>query len=551
MISAMSGGDDERIVREVEERILDQEYRHFRLIYRNDDVAIPALLMNFGDQVRWMMHDGDVSADSHKQTRMDSLAAGLGHCFKWIAAEPEHTLLLDDNSPDTVAREAGELMDWGARYHDLYLDHVAFSRGEKGATVNPESKTIEFRYRERFDPFFLLAQQADEYSFGNSYFSAMPVEELKAEFRSWSGARRTALQPRADGLPSLGPGTPAHEAAARWADETIWQELGTETQLGGFTLGEFRQVFAGLLVNCAFIAWLEDVRDSRRGRPAGPSRVVKLRHGRMIEWLAEVGGVTAASAGEILSELTLDTTRQLPSLAYQAFVRSKSDTVYLLPRFIFYSDAARTLTQSLNTGRRRRAFEALHGRITEAQLERIARRFAAFGLDVLADRRLRYGGVERRPDLIVYDRERDYLLVADYKSMINPVGPAQAISNIMNIRKHVDKVTEYVRLVASDLSVLRRKMPALSEAPTIAGLLLFRDPAPLPLEPGPTVALANWFSLGNHLSSGGYEGLPRLIEWARGRPDLGISPGSYRLEDFRVGVGGWNYVSEKIVREIM
>lgn len=245
----------------------------------------------------------------------------------------------------------------------------------------------------------------------------------------------------------------------------------------------------------------------------------------------------------------MDTSRSLPSIAYQAFVRSKAGRVYLLPRSIVYSDAAKTLSQSLNTGGRRRVFESLGERIADAQLKRIAGAFAGLGLDVVSDRLLRYGGKEIRPDLIVYDRARDYLLVADYKSMINPIGPGQSISNMKNIRDYVAKVREYVRLVMSDLSILRARIPALSEMPRGSGLLLFRDPTPLPLEPDPLVATANWFSLGKFLS-GGYEDLPGLVAWATARPDLAIRPGSYRLEDFRVPVGDWNYVSEKIVHDL-
>lgn len=548
----MSGAEDNvRVFREVEETVLDQEYRRFGLIYRNDEVAIPRLLRAFGDQVRWMIHAPNLGTQTQRQNLMDGKAAGMGHCFRWIAREPEHTLLLADNRPEVITQEALDLLDWGTSYHELYLDHVGLTKGEKVAAVDRESRTIKIRFRERFDPFFFLAQQADEIDFTTSYYEAMPLEELKGEFRGWSRQRLTAVQRRVDGLPSVRPGDRAHELAAHWADETIWPELGPETSLDGFTLGDFRRVFAGLVVNCAFLAWLEDVEDSAKGAVhTRPSRVVALPHDRMVEWLAEVGGTPAAASREILGALTLDTSRWLPSMAYQAFVRSKAGRVYLLPRFIVYSDAARTLSQSLNTGGRQKVFESLGGRITDKQLERIAEAFAGRGLDVLADRPLRYGGREIRPDLIIYDRACDYLLVADYKSMINPIGPGQAISNMKNIRDYVVKVRKYVRLVMSDLSVLRARFPSLSEAPSVSGLLLIRDPTPLPLDPDPLVAMANWFSLSKFLSGEGYVDLPGLVAWVTGRPDLAIRPGSYRLEDFRVSVGQWNYVSEKIVREL-
>lgn len=524
----------------MEEKVLDQEYRRFGLIYRNDQVAIPYLLRAFGDQVRWMIHDPNLGNEIQRQTLMDGKAAALGHCFRWIAREPVHTILPAGDRPEIIMEEAHGLLAWGATYHELYLDHVAVTKGEKVAVVDRESSTVEIHFRERFDPLFFLAQIADEVDFTTSYFSAMPVEELQAEFWDWSKQRLD--------LPFVRAGSRAHEVAAKWAAETIWPELEPGTSLDGFSLGDFRRVFAGLVVNCSFLAWMEDVEDSKGGVQARTSRLITFRHDRMVEWLSQIGGVPSAESREILRELTLDTTRHLPSMAYQPFVKSKRDMVYLLPRFIFYSDAARTLSQSLNTGGRRNVFEGLGGRITDTQLTRIAEAFASLGLDVVADRRLRYGSREIRPDLVIYDRTSNYLLVADYKSMINPVGPAQAISNMRNIRKYVQRVKEYIGMVRSDLSVLRAKIPALSGAPAASGLVLFRDPTPLPLEPDKSVALANWFSLSRFLSSGRYEGLPSLLAWATSRPDLAIRPERYGLENFPVKVGDWTYVSEKIVR---
>jgi hypothetical protein len=520
--------------REVEHTVLDREYRRFDFIYRNYEIAIPWLLRTFGDQVRDMIYDPDLATKTEKQNLMDRRAAGLGHCLKWIIGEPEHTLLPPDNGPEVITREALDLLDWGASYHELYLDHVALSKGEKVARVDRESKTIEIRFSEPFDPFFFFTQKADDIDYATSHYAAMPTEELNAEFQHWSATAPLRLR-------SVRPGERAHEAAARWADEIIWPELGADTSLDGFSLGDYRRVFAGL----------EDVEDQMQGAiHMRTSGLVEFQHERMAEWLAEIGGVGVAAAREIVDELTLDTTRLLPTIAYQPFVKSKANRMYLLPRLIPYFDAARALSQILNTGGRQRVFAGLGERITDAQLQRITEAFVNLGLDVVADRPLRYEGREIRPDLLLYDRANDYLLVADYKNMINPVGPAQSISNIKNIRKYVAKVREYVRVVTSDFSVLRARIPALSETPTVSGLLLFRDPTPLPLEPEPPVAMANWFSLRKFLSGGGYGDLPGLVAWVANRPDLAIRPGSYRLENFQAKVGDWRYVSEMIVRDL-
>lgn len=530
--------------REVEHTVLDREYRRFDFIYRNYEVAILCLLRTFGDQVRDMIYDPDLATKTEKQNLMDRRADGLGHCLKWIIGEPEHTLLPPDNRPEAITREALDLLDWGASYHELYLDHVALTKGEKVARVDRESKTIEIRFSEPFDPFFFFTQKADGIDYATSHYAAMPTEELNAEFQHWSATAPSRLR-------SVRPGERAHEAAARWADDLIWPELGPDTSLDGFSLGDYRRVFAGLFVNCVFRAGLEDVEDQARGTIHTRSSVlVEFQHERMTEWLAEIGGVDETAAREILDELTLDTTRPLPTIAYQPFVRSKANRMYLLPRLIPYFDAARALSQILNTGGRQRVFAGLGERITDAQLKRIAEVFVNLGLDVVADRPLRYEGREIRPDLLLYDRASDYLLVADYKNMINPVGPAQSISNIKNIRKYVAKVREYVRVVMSDLSVLRARIPALSETPTVCGLLLFRDPTPLPLDPEPPVAMANWFSLKKLLLGGVYEDLPGLVAWMANRPDLAIRPGSYRLEKFQAKVGDWRYVSEMIVRDL-
>ena len=546
----MSGEQDSRrVIRRLEETVVDREYRRFDLIYRNDEIAIPELFRVFGDAVRGIIHDSGQTTERQRQNLMDEQASALGHCFRWIAGEPEHTVLLDEPSPQRVMQEALDLLEWGVRYHELYLDHVALSRGEKVAAVNEEERTVEIRYRNPFDPFFLITQRADGIELGNFYYAGMPLQELQAECRSWIAQRGGAVRRRSDGLPCVGPGDTAYELAARWAVETIWPEVAPETSLDGFRLGDFRAVFAGLVVNCAFIAWVEDLEDSARGVGQGRrSRVVALPHERMVGWLSDMSGVAASASQEILSELTLDTTKPLPSLAYQPFVRSKAGRVYLLPRFIFYSDAPRTLSQSLNTGNRQRVFARLGKLMTDAQQKVIAAALMELGLDVLNDRVIRYGGRKIQPDMVVYDRASDYLLIADYKNMINPLGPSQAISNIDNIRGYVDRMREYIEVVEANLDAVRVLIPALSENPQVSGMLLFREPTPLPLDREPRVAMANWFSLRKFLSEGRYENLPGLIEWATARPDLGLDMEAYRLEDHVIEVGGWRYIREMHVR---
>ncbi len=550
MTRSMSGDEDnQRAVRRLEETVLDREYRRFNLINRNDEVAILELFRVFGDAVRGVIHDPGPATERQRQHLMDEQAAALGHCFKWIAEESEHTILPADPSPRTIVQEALALLEWGGYYHELYLDHVAFWRKEKVAAVDYERRTVEIRYRAPFDPFFLITQRVDELELVTSYYNAMPLEELQAEYRSWASLRGGTIIRRFDGLPCIRPGDPAYELAARWATETIWPELSPETSLDGFSLDDFRRVFAGLVINCAFIAWAEDLQDSRRGVGQGRrSRVVALPHEQMIEWLGDMGGIAAAASQEILDVLTLDTTKNLPSLSYQPFVRSKAGKVYLLPRFIVYSDAPRILSQSLNTGNRQRIFAGLGKRMTDAQQMVIAVAFEETGLEVLNDQVLRCRGRNIQPDLVLYDRTSDYLLIVDYKNMINPLGPGQAISNMMNIRGYVGKMQEYIEVIEANLDVVRAEIPALSEHPQVSGMLLFRDPTPLPLDCEPRIAMANWFSLRQFLSGGRYDNLPSLVEWATARLDLGLDLGAYMLEDRVVKVGDWQYIREMHVR---
>lgn len=396
---------------------------------------------------------------------------------------------------------------------------------------------------------FLITQRADEIELINSHYAGMPLQGLRAECRRWIAQRGGAVRRRSDGLPCVGPGDTAYELAARWIAENIWPELAPETSLDGFSLGDFRALFAGLVVNCAFIAWAEDLGDSARGVGQGRrSYVIGLPHERMVEWLSDMSGVEASASKEILSELTLDTTKQLPSLAYQPFVRAKAGRVYLLPRFIIYSDPPRTLSQSLNTGNRQRIFAGLGQRMTDAQQTAIVAALMELDLVVLNDRVLRCGGMKIQPDLVVYDRKSDYLLIADYKNMINPLGPGQAISNMDNIRGYVARMREYIEVIEENLDVVRAMIPTLSEHPQVSGMLLFREPTPLPRDREPQVAMANWFSLKNFLSGGQYENLPGIIKWATTRPDLRLDMEAYRLEDHLIEVGGWRYIREMHVR---
>ena len=119
--------NSKQAIRDIENQVLDQHHKTFGLLSRPEDVAIEHILKMYGEGLRHYERTKGSGREFRGQRYIvESLSHGLSHCFRWLAAQPERTILLPDMSDATLDREAHELLLWSANYEGLAADHIAW-----------------------------------------------------------------------------------------------------------------------------------------------------------------------------------------------------------------------------------------------------------------------------------------------------------------------------------------------------------------------------------------------------------------------------------------
>ena len=341
--------DNDDVLRRVEREVLDSNCQQFSLLRRNEGTALDGLFRCYAQILR-ELRTGKIpkpSDNAKSQTANEGLR-GLGHCLRWVKEYCPSILLVPTPAPDVLAHEALELLRWGVAYDPIWNQHSAYSRGLVDAEVDERNKAIVFLPRRDVNPHFFCTQVEARKADDERLASARPDSQLAVLSKTWydsvtssgQGMRFNDATIRASG---------AIDVASSWMEKTCLPELADATSLMGCTVGKLRRVLATLYVYSLFVTKLEDVSDDQPafGAVLQPC-VVARRRDHMINWLAGLSEVPAASVESILSVLTFDPTHPHVTLAQQPFVSSGDGRLYFLPRMALLLDLPRMYVGALN-----------------------------------------------------------------------------------------------------------------------------------------------------------------------------------------------------------
>ena len=523
---------------DVEKDVLDTKYEKFNLIYRKQDEALPHLLKIVGDYWREARNDLPKS-EFLSSALLESTMSGLEYCIKWIILSPGKYIKLPKANNFILDKEASEFLDWGIQYHKLVLDHVAYRKKLIQVKIDEEHKTIEFMPTTDFSKQFLLTQSMDAQTSLHTLFSGLPLGAIKADFPLW----KNNLKFNETGIDSTISASRlfnAYPATLRWLESFVLPEISSTDFLGDYTLNDFRKFFAALFLHCTYWTWIEDSTDKLLGdEHLLGTLVLTLKRDEMIEWLSSISEVSPKSLKALVNDFTLNVTHRNSRLANQPFVKSAKDIVYLLPRLFVSVDPLRMLSGSLHHNPNGRKFyERIIETISSAQLTRIHPMFESLEFVVWREKRLVDNlGKTYTPDLIVFDKTHNQLLVADYKHSMNPTGVGEVLNKLDSFAKDIGQVQKYIKAVKNTSDWIKEY-----SAGSIIGLLIYRYPMPLPVTLNKDVVVTNLLSLENSLLSQHPGSLTDLALSLQNRLDLSNEVEDLQLIPMEIQVDDWKYI---------
>lgn len=538
---------DDNVFRRVEEEVLDKLHRQFALLCRNETTAVEALLRRYARILR-DLRTGKIakpSDDAKSETANEGLR-GLGHCLRWIRKCCPTSLHVPTPEPNQLANEALDLLRWGVTYDVLWNQHSACSRGLVVADVDEQNKTITFLPQRDVNPQFFCTQIEAKKADDERLARACPDSRLAALSKAWcDSVASTGQKMSFDDVTIRTSG--AIDVASAWMEKTCLPELADATVLLGCTVGELRRVLAALFVYSLFVTKLEDVADDQPGLGVALQPCVVARQpGDMVEWLADLSGVSATSVKSILSVATFDPSHAHVTLAQQPFVSTRDGRIFFLPRMALFLDLPRMYVGALNKDETGKAvYDGTINMIEAAGVESMVQDIRAAVpqvLQIAEKRKFRLpDGQEIEPDIVVASNGDGSVLVIDVKYATPPFGPGDVHRDVEEMKKWKTRMSEYVSAFRNNPHILAQHFQWTSQqSATVFGLILPRWPLPIPVDFPESICAVDWPSLREHLQQTQPESISDLMIWARCRPDVNV-PKTLAWTAKKVEIGEWTY----------
>lgn len=530
------------LIRNIEQTVLDTHHYSKPIFRKPAFQAIGHLLKVYGNLHRDF--DSPAFAKFSDQTLSQHViifSQALEWCVRWIATQCPNSTNASTDHWKTIDKQIISLLEWGVQYARLVCAHTAWSRGEMVADADKASQTITFSIKEK-NPRVLLGQSTF-LSLASARFSdAVPHDELQRVFRHWKHGYVNICPPEIPDI-DFNADDPLCETVYQTARKMIVPELTDHECLGKFSLGQYRRLWSVLFVHCYLLSELEGYCDRKFGDENNlGSNVFQFSRQKMVEYLASLALIENESADAILELLTFATDYS-GSIASQPFVMTECGTVSLLARLFCSVEPSDSLPRAL-LRKSPKVYDSIINRIEVENVTQIGESLGSHSLAVRTHQRLSNGGKYITPDLLVFDKQTDDLLVADYKHSLTPSGPAEVANRTSDHRKHVDQVKRYVEIIKRCPFELHRVFGFAITPKRFFGMVLYKSTMPLPAEHDEDVIIADWMSFRKLIVSEPIFDLGRTVKRYQELSNDSFERYPWQVYSMDTIVGAWTYRHE-------
>lgn len=546
--------DGHPILRSVELQVLDRHHLDFRLLQRNTNDAIPALLRCYGNIVR-ELRNGTIPKDNDDakwQTASEGLR-GMAHCFRWIRSCCPRNVIVPSPKPDVFLAEALDLLRWGVKYDPLYNQHTAYSRSVNGnrfvdAVVDELEKTITFTPNQTPHPQFFASQIEAKKAEDARQAALYPEEQFGQLSASWY----QSIQPHRAGFrfdDSTIISSGALDVATKWLRSSCLPECADDIRLGTFTAGSLRCILATLHVASLFRVKLENVSDQNHDTPQRvQTHVLSWRMDELIEWLHHLTNVPQTEISSIVSMLTFDTEPPRVTVAHKPLILGSDNRVFFLPRLFLDLPLSPMIVRTLNlTQTNKRNYDGASTSIEQAVVRCIAGNVCTGPLadtSVVTERTFQLpNGRKITPDLVLRSGDETEVLVVDVKNATPPFGTGDVVNHLKEWSgKWQPQLSSYLDAFRSHPEILSQHFTASPcTSPRVWGLLLLRWPFPVPMDIPSDMVAIDWPTFHAYLTADtGTRSMAELHAWIQERPDCSWA-GALQWKQKQINVGDWTY----------
>jgi hypothetical protein len=521
------------LIRRVERTILDQAHKKYAIFREPLKVAIIHLLRATLHALR----DKESLPDTHPiklSLWYAHFLKATSFCFRWAHLECPKDL--PRQIPPSPARdEAAEklIFEWGLRYNELTIDHVAWTHGLLSTEVDEAKKIIIFRPPPDLDIKNLISQHAATLRALKMEMAGFPWQAQKELFNDWQrNAKWTERGLEVD--PEFVRKHRSFNAIRDWMRNLLFPELDEALDLGEYTLGEMREFLSVAMTTGECVARLETLVDHLFGRNnAMGSWIFVMPVDQAVAWYASATALRDETVRSILGDLTGDLNSFHFSITTTPVIRIGDDLIIGL-RLVANLRPPNFVARVLTKGSGRRRYDQVSTLLERARLDTIEKRLRLGGLNVLREHTFVRGTARFKPDLVIWDHTCAQVFVIDFKNSLAAIGAAEVANRTRELRKGISQVEGYLQHLHQDPSLLGRQMEKAVDDLEVRGGLMFWFPLGVAVPRHPQLMFNTWTQLLDQVGETGPIALNDLVPRSEDGPLLEMRPRDIR-------VGEWTY----------
>lgn len=474
----------EHIIRKIEEDILDQNFLNYKLITYNETLSIPHLLKVYGDIVREFESNSSIErSDFALWKSLTLFLGGLNHCIRWVVNSRGEDLgnHLTFREKDEMALE---FLCWGKNYNEIAQQFVAWSRNMIEIELLEEQKVIEFLPPNEQQYYFTFLQDVSSKELLDRYVEETPVDLMLQEFQHW--VKEIDLKdPPININWENAKNSNIKKLLIEYFASHILPEIDIKTDLGNYTFKEYLAFYSILYINFSFITSIEDYIDSKTNlENSFGSNPISLQKNKMINFLHEITDLSKSIVTAILRDLTFDASRFHSQLLNKPFVLSKEETFYILPRMFIRIDPRAMFMGVMTKGKKAKRYSQLINQIEKVNLDIVYNYVKKLNSNwvVLKEQNFEFKNQRISPDIIVFNKKDNEVLIIDYKNFIPPYSASDTDYKLQEANKGIKQVQKYINYFVKFSDHDKTILKYISEKFHVFAILLFKDPMPMPIE---------------------------------------------------------------------
>lgn len=468
-------------IREVEAKVLDKYWKNFEILSWDDNFIIPHLFKILGDTIReFKSPELRMYSSFVIRRKINFYIQSLGWCIKWVY-ENNDVKKKSKFSNTLLSKKALEALNWGTDYHILVQNHVAWSRGYSDVEINIDKKEITFLPVNLEVYKFVLAQELNSDKVFEELNTLVPIDELSKYYSQRKKEVNWNKPPvlfdwnkaKCDTIFSI---------VLQWTEKAILPEVDNSQLLGGYTLGDLRTLFCGILIHATLIVFAEDEVDRQTNfsndSGSNPICLSKKNAGLLLHaW----SGLSTEAITAIVDDFTFDIKNFHSTLTNQPFVKNKNGILIFLPRFFIHTEFNRMVAGALNKSSKKGYYDKIINIIEKKNLDTLHDFFINNNLVSIKEPALKKNSQLITPDFILVDEVNKSLFVIDYKHYLIPLNANETIFKLAEIKKAIKRVCDYKSLIVAHPEIINVYYTKFDTTYTVTPLLLCKWPIPVPI----------------------------------------------------------------------